>query len=312
MHIIPDSAATALPPRSPTLIAATAFAARPPPIRSRRCSASIASRRRRRRPIEPGRRRGRRRDPRPLPPPGRRLPHQRGARHDHHRHAEHLPLSRARQRQGDALRHRRRPRRLHLGGHADHRPARPSGRTGHRRQRCSQRQPYLPRFMAGGPGNPLGARAMYLGSTVYRIHGTNAPYTIGQRVSSGCIRLTNEDVDRPLQPRQRRHQGGGAADQRRPPRRRDRTASTELADSNLQVAANLQASPMRRSRAQSRGRRWFFATALTGTSRVSLLRREARRLHRRRPQRGVRLLDGGEFRRRGAGRLQPEVQQPLA
>ena len=56
------------------------------------------------------------------------------------------------------------------------------------------RQPYLPRFMAGGPTNPLGARAMYLGSTVYRIHGTNAPTTIGQRVSSGCIRLTNEDV----------------------------------------------------------------------------------------------------------------------
>jgi lipoprotein-anchoring transpeptidase ErfK/SrfK len=57
-----------------------------------------------------------------------------------------------------------------------------------------QRQPYLPRFMAGGPGNPLGARAMYLGGTVYRIHGTNDPTTIGKRVSSGCIRLTNEDV----------------------------------------------------------------------------------------------------------------------
>ena len=56
------------------------------------------------------------------------------------------------------------------------------------------RQPYLPRFMAGGPGNPLGARAMYLSGSVYRIHGTNAPSTIGQRVSSGCIRLTNEDV----------------------------------------------------------------------------------------------------------------------
>jgi len=56
------------------------------------------------------------------------------------------------------------------------------------------RQPYLPRFMAGGPGNPLGARAMYLGNTVYRIHGTNAPSTIGQRVSSGCIRMLNEDV----------------------------------------------------------------------------------------------------------------------
>jgi lipoprotein-anchoring transpeptidase ErfK/SrfK len=56
------------------------------------------------------------------------------------------------------------------------------------------RQPYLPRFMAGGPGNPLGARALYLGSTAYRIHGTNDPTTIGHQVSSGCIRLTNENV----------------------------------------------------------------------------------------------------------------------
>jgi lipoprotein-anchoring transpeptidase ErfK/SrfK len=56
------------------------------------------------------------------------------------------------------------------------------------------RQPYLPRFMAGGDTNPLGARAMYLGSTLYRIHGTNQPSTIGTFVSSGCIRLTNEDV----------------------------------------------------------------------------------------------------------------------
>jgi hypothetical protein len=56
------------------------------------------------------------------------------------------------------------------------------------------RQPYLPRHMAGGPGNPLGARAMYLGGSVYRIHGTNAPETIGTHVSSGCLRLVNEDV----------------------------------------------------------------------------------------------------------------------
>jgi lipoprotein-anchoring transpeptidase ErfK/SrfK len=53
---------------------------------------------------------------------------------------------------------------------------------------------YLPRFMAGGPGNPLGARALYLGETVYRIHGTNQPQTIGQSVSSGCFRLVNPDV----------------------------------------------------------------------------------------------------------------------
>jgi lipoprotein-anchoring transpeptidase ErfK/SrfK len=57
-----------------------------------------------------------------------------------------------------------------------------------------ERQPYLPRFMAGGEGNPLGARALYLGKTVYRIHGTNQPSTIGTFVSSGCIRLTNEDI----------------------------------------------------------------------------------------------------------------------
>jgi lipoprotein-anchoring transpeptidase ErfK/SrfK len=56
------------------------------------------------------------------------------------------------------------------------------------------RQPYLPRWMAGGPGNPLGARALYIGKTVYRIHGTNQPQTIGHAVSSGCYRLTNPDI----------------------------------------------------------------------------------------------------------------------
>src|SRR5436305_6783449 len=62
------------------------------------------------------------------------------------------------------------------------------------------RQPYLPRFMAGGPGNPMGARAMYLGSTVYRIHGTNRPDTIGTAVSSGCFRLVNGDLADLLHP----------------------------------------------------------------------------------------------------------------
>jgi len=57
-----------------------------------------------------------------------------------------------------------------------------------------QRQPYLPHVMEGGPNNPLGARALYLGSTLYRIHGSNEPWTIGQNVSSGCIRMRNEDV----------------------------------------------------------------------------------------------------------------------
>jgi lipoprotein-anchoring transpeptidase ErfK/SrfK len=57
-----------------------------------------------------------------------------------------------------------------------------------------KRQPNLPDYMEGGPGNPLGARAMYIGSTLYRIHGSNEPWTIGQAVSSGCIRMVNEDV----------------------------------------------------------------------------------------------------------------------
>jgi len=57
-----------------------------------------------------------------------------------------------------------------------------------------QRQPYLPHFMPGGPENPLGARALYLGSTLYRIHGSNEPWTIGHNVSSGCIRMRNADV----------------------------------------------------------------------------------------------------------------------
>jgi lipoprotein-anchoring transpeptidase ErfK/SrfK len=61
-------------------------------------------------------------------------------------------------------------------------------------QEMIARQPYLPRWMAGGEGNPLGARAIYLGSTVYRIHGTNMPETIGHEVSSGCIRMLNADV----------------------------------------------------------------------------------------------------------------------
>jgi lipoprotein-anchoring transpeptidase ErfK/SrfK len=58
-----------------------------------------------------------------------------------------------------------------------------------------ERQPYLPRFMAGGEGNPLGARALYLGKTLFRIHGTNQPSTIGKFVSSGCVRLLNEDIE---------------------------------------------------------------------------------------------------------------------
>jgi len=61
-------------------------------------------------------------------------------------------------------------------------------------QQMIERQPYLPRFVAGGEGNPLGARALYLGNTVFRLHGTNQPETIGYAVSSGCFRLVNEDI----------------------------------------------------------------------------------------------------------------------
>jgi lipoprotein-anchoring transpeptidase ErfK/SrfK len=57
-----------------------------------------------------------------------------------------------------------------------------------------ERQPYLPRWMAGGPGNPMGARALYIGATIYRLHGTNQPQTIGHAVSSGCFRLVNPDI----------------------------------------------------------------------------------------------------------------------
>ena len=67
-----------------------------------------------------------------------------------------------------------------------------------------QRRPDLPRYMPGGMENPLGARAMYLGSTLYRIHGSNEPWTIGTNVSSGCIRMRNEDVERSLRSREGR------------------------------------------------------------------------------------------------------------
>ena len=63
-------------------------------------------------------------------------------------------------------------------------------------QEMIERQPYLPRWMAGGKGNPLGARAIYLGSTVYRIHGTNAPWSVGKYTTHGCIRLRPDDIER--------------------------------------------------------------------------------------------------------------------
>ena len=102
-----------------------------------------------------------------------------------------------------------------------------------------QRQPDLPHFMAGGPNNPLGARAMYLGSTLYRIHGSNEPWTIGHNVSSGCIRMRNADVIDLYEPREGRHQGRRALSNRRrgsPARRRVRASrcgnSSELKKAN--------------------------------------------------------------------------------
>ena len=85
-----------------------------------------------------------------------------------------------------------------------------NGRTGRRRRRCCSASRTCRISWPGGPNNPLGARAMYLGSTLYRIHGSNEPWTIGQNVSSGCIRMRNADVIDLYEPRQGRRQGGGA------------------------------------------------------------------------------------------------------
>jgi lipoprotein-anchoring transpeptidase ErfK/SrfK len=115
------------------------------------------------------------------------------------------------------------------------------------------RQPYLPRFMAGGPGNPLGARAMYLGSSEYRIHGTNDPSTIGKFVSSGCIRLTNEDVADLFSrvdvgtkvvvlPKNSPHYEAKAANTVRPTTKQSRPVVTNL--SSGRQAMNLSTSPL--------------------------------------------------------------------
>jgi hypothetical protein len=111
--------------------------------------------------------------------------------------------------QGAALRHRRRARRFTWAGveKVSRMEASPDWRPP---EEMIDRQPYLPRFMAGGPGNPLGARALYLGNTVYRIHGTNQPSTIGTFVSSGCIRLTNRTSWTSLHPCPCRHAYCGA------------------------------------------------------------------------------------------------------
>ena len=121
------------------------------------------------------------------------LPYERGARNDHHRYGRALSLSRPGERSRHPLRHRRRAHRFPVVGRragvpetgvAGLAPAVGNGRTA----------ALSARFVAGGPGNPLGARAIYLGHTAFRIHGTNQPETIGHAVSSGCFRLDNADV----------------------------------------------------------------------------------------------------------------------
>ena len=119
-----------------------------------------------------------------------------------------VPLPRAARRHGDPLRDRGRAARLHLGRHQDRAMKRewPDWRPP---AEMLRRRPDLPRYMEGGPDNPLGARALYLGSSLYRIHGTNEPHTIGRSVSSGCIRMLNEDVVDLYKRGPGRHAGGG-------------------------------------------------------------------------------------------------------
>ena len=109
-----------------------------------------------------------------------------------------VPLSGPGRRQGAALRHRRRARRLRVEGHQPCIAQGIPGRAGPRRRRCAPvkraRGNVLPAHMEGGPANPLGARALYIGSTIYRIHGTPEVHSIGQAMSSGCIRLINQDI----------------------------------------------------------------------------------------------------------------------
>ena len=226
------SSAAALPLRSPRLIAATTFAARPPPTRSS-CSAPSRAAGPGAGLPEPGTgRRGRHRDPEPASaarssttaPTSRPAPSSSTPR---------TPTSTScSATAGDALRHRRRPRRLHLGGHADHHPHAPSGRTGRPPAEMIARQPYLPRYMAGGPGNPMGARALYLGT-----HHLSHPrhQRPAHHRPARVLRLHPPDQRRrrrPLQPRERRHQGGRDADQRQPPRRH-RPAADQLSAADL-------------------------------------------------------------------------------
>ena len=116
------------------------------------------------------------------------------AGHGHYLHEGAQALSRSRFQPCAALRRRRRPRRLHLERHPQPSATRKNGRTGARRRKCSSASLICRKHMKGGPGNPLGARALYIGSTIYRIHGTHDPDSVGEADSSGCIRLNNDDI----------------------------------------------------------------------------------------------------------------------
>ncbi|MGC4050740.1 MAG: L,D-transpeptidase [Paludibaculum sp.] len=128
--------------------------------------------------------------------------HRRGARHRHRRYEQQVPLLRRRQQPGDALRHRRRPRRFRLVRRGEDRPQGGMAEldaAGRDARREAKKGRILPVVQEGGEDNPLGARAMYLykggRDTIFRIHGTNQPWTIGLNMSSGCIRMMNKDVE---------------------------------------------------------------------------------------------------------------------
>ena len=140
---------------------------------------------------------------RPSLQPWRRQPHsahqrllsqQLRAGHDRHQYRRAATLSDAAGRHGAPLRHRRRPRRFPLERRAPRQRQARMARLDAARGDAPPPARSAPAYMEGGIENPLGARALYLGSTLYRIHGSNEPETIGQAVSSGCFRMTNEDV----------------------------------------------------------------------------------------------------------------------
>ena len=149
-----------------------------------------------------------------------------------------------------------------------------------------ERQPYLPRFMAGGPGNPLGARALYLGTTVYRIHGTNQPETIGEAVSSGCFRLANGDVIDLYSRVDARREGHQPASPQLE-RRANRPSSSQRGDEGRLVARGVLAGALCRARAVAFGVEHVVGDLERGAERLAVAqqRRAPRSARRRRRSR---------------------------